>query len=103
MNTIQLSLFPDNQDFSVLSPNEVIRNVIYDRLQSLFSMDIYDCKDVMNNCLMTIWLGKPTISTIDFDKWLMAKHGYYDSISMLDFIALHYGQDALNSIQKHLC
>lgn len=105
MELIQLSLFPDDQDFSVLSPDDVIRNVIYDKLKFWFGMSDYECPTVMNHYLMTAWLGKPTIDTVKFDKWLNRKHNYTvhsGGLNMEQFIKCRYSENAFKSIEKHL-
>jgi hypothetical protein len=105
MNTIQLSLFPESQDFSVLPLNTVIRNHIYENLQYYFNMSLDDCKSVMNDGLMTIIVGFPTINTIKFDKWLEQKNNYSryndDGLSMASFIRERSGLKAFQSIQKY--
>lgn len=94
MNTLQLNLFPDNQDFSVLSDSEII----YRGLHTHLGLSTVEAKSVMTNGLMAIVLGKPTIDIIKLDRLLLP---YPDTLSMSEYILLTYGIKALTFVLKH--
>ena len=101
----QLELFPADTNFDLTPPSKYIYDGLGLHFKIPYPDKVMECFGFVDG-LMSAVMGRPIISVIKFDKYLMTTHypEYTgDNMSMSEAVIKFYGIEADNWLRKHIC